>query len=201
MDVLEGSGCAARLVTLRFAGCKIGGEGMRTLVDLLCKDAFSASKKLCVPRNPDITDVGVVALADALGQATQTCSTHLDLESVNMGDEGIAALASLVSEGRLEQLQVVHLSCNDGVSDRGIITLAQAIGMRKLAMLKDFRMEGLKENKVTRLGVSAIALAIISGSSHLKAIYLSSSGPGNDTYINVVRAVLSANLREADVAC
>lgn len=146
MDALERSGCAARLATLRFAACMVGGEGMRALADLLCENAFPALKKLRVPRNPGIKDVGVVALADALGKATQTSLTHLDLACVNMGDEDIAALASLVSEGHLEQLKVLYLCDNHDVSDQGIITLAQAIGTDKL---EDFRMERLEPGKVT----------------------------------------------------
>jgi hypothetical protein len=173
---------------------------MRALADLLCKNAFPALKKLCVPRNPGIKDVGVVALADALGKATQTCLTHLNLASVNMGDEGIAALAYLVCEGHLEQLKVLYLSDNHDVSKQGIITLAQAIGTDKLAMREDFRMERLEPGKVTVLGVNAIAHAIVSGCSQLKSIFLSSSNLEDQTYIGVVRGVLSAAQRECDVA-
>lgn len=58
---------------------------------------------------PGIRDVGVTALADALGKPTQTILTGLDLENVGMGDDGITALSSVVYQGRFEQLEFLFL--------------------------------------------------------------------------------------------
>ena len=62
----------------------------------------------------------------------------LQLHDVGMGDAGIAALASLVSRDRLEQLEHFYLSHNHAVTNRGIIALAQAIDARGLPLLEHF---------------------------------------------------------------
>lgn len=98
-DASEESGCAKHLVSLTFGACGIGEEGMRVLADLLSRGIFPALKFLNLGQNPNISDVGILALSEGLLKSTQTCLETLFLNHVGLGDEGIAALASLVEQG------------------------------------------------------------------------------------------------------
>lgn len=120
--------------------------------------------------NHDLTDVGVMALADALLKATQTFLTHLNLSDVGMGDEGIAALASLVSQGCMQQVTELSLSSNGGVTNRGIISLAQAIDARGLSNLRALHLCGMlpATDKETVLGITTLGHAITKGCPPLK---------------------------------
>lgn len=69
METLEGSGCAKRMEVLFFNDCGIKVEAMRAVTDLLSRDGLPALKTLIFNGNPDITDEGVVALANALLKA------------------------------------------------------------------------------------------------------------------------------------
>ena len=84
-DALEHSDCAKRLRQLTFISCEVGVEGVRVLADLLSRGVFPALECLKLPGNPNITDLGVVALAEALMNSTQTFMTILDLENVGRG--------------------------------------------------------------------------------------------------------------------
>jgi len=140
-----GAGCAKGVTFLWFSDCGIDAEALRALADLLSRGAFPALKTLCFPGKSDITDVGVVALVKGLSKATQTIFTHLHLEDVGMSDEGIAGLAALIHKGRLNQLIAMHLSENSLVTDRGVITLAQAIDAHGLPILDTFKTRGIRE--------------------------------------------------------
>jgi len=146
-----GAGCAKGVTFLWFSDCGIDAEALRALADLLSRGAFPALKTLCFPGKSDITDVGVVALVKGLSKATQTIFTHLHLEDVGMSDEGIAGLAALIHKGRLNQLIAMHLSENSLVTDRGVITLAQAIDAHGLPILDTFKMRGIRE--LTAVGI------------------------------------------------
>lgn len=58
------------------------------MADLIGRDVFPALKFLNLGRNPHITDLGVLALAEAL--TTQRCLRTLGLENVGLGDEVLA---------------------------------------------------------------------------------------------------------------
>lgn len=145
-----------------------GGEA-QALADGLSRDAFPALQILYFHGNPDITDVGVVALAEALSKTTQTFLTDFQLHDVGMGDEGIAALASLISWDRLEQLEHFYLSHNHAVTNRGILALAQAMDARGLPLLEHFRLTGL-EGAEAALGISTIAHTVIKACPDLQVI-------------------------------
>lgn len=135
-DALEGSGCATQLVYLTFERCEFGAERMQSLADRLGRDAFPELQELYLYDCPSIADVGAVALVTALREATQTSLTKLCLHDVGMSDEGITALASLVSQRRLEELQVLDIAKNAAVTEQGIIALARAINARGLPELR-----------------------------------------------------------------
>jgi len=59
-------------VSLPFAECDLGAEGMRAFAGRLSRGAFSALKELDFQRNSGIGDDGGMALAEALLEATQT---------------------------------------------------------------------------------------------------------------------------------
>ncbi len=98
-----------------------------------------------------IGDEGLAIFAQGLTSAPLTRLSHLDLSHVDMGDEGMVALASVVREGGLE-LENVNLG-KSGVMDQGICALARAVedaGVRDLPMLSVF--EGSCKRRVTTLG-------------------------------------------------
>lgn len=132
VDALEGYGCPTRLRAFSFTGCEVDHDGMRAFADLLAQDGFPALKSLNFSFNRGVTDVGVVALANALSSATRTFLIHLSLASMKIGDEGIVALASLVEQDRFKQLKYIDLSQNEAITDRSLILLAKAIGRRGL---------------------------------------------------------------------
>lgn len=119
-----------------------------------------------------ITSGGVAGLAEALPKASQSNWAHLNLTYVEMGDDGIAALATLVSQGRLEQLEELSLSDGGGVTNEGMILLAQAISVGGLPVLKSFKMVCFDKEKIRLLGVGAVAHAVVNGCPKLRVIYL-----------------------------
>lgn len=109
LEALECSGCADRMTVLSCLACDIGIRGVRALADLLRRDKLPALKRLLLGLNYMITDVGVVALTEALEEAPRTLLVDLDLSYIWMEDVGMAALASLVHRGRMHQVQVLDL--------------------------------------------------------------------------------------------
>lgn len=87
VDALEASECAKVMNLLDFGPCELSAVGTHALAERLRRDAFPALRKLSMTWCP-ITDVGVVALAEASTEATQTSLHYLRLNGVGMGDEG-----------------------------------------------------------------------------------------------------------------
>lgn len=79
---------------------------------MIGRERFTALEMLLLHEIPRISDEGVVALAEALRNASQTFLKRLDLVNVGMCDRGMAALASVVQQGRLERLEELDLSHN-----------------------------------------------------------------------------------------
>jgi hypothetical protein len=198
MDALEKSGCAKRLGILTIYGCGVGVQVVSALADLLSRGVFPALKILDLGKNPNIMDVGVGALTEALLKPTQTFLKELRLTNVGMGEEGISALASLVGQGRLEQLNTLGISGNPALTQEGIVTLARAIDARGLPMLQTFSMKSLGET--TAVGISAIAHALITGCPKLKEINLKGSGPENGGHHDAIRGMLAVAGRSGEVA-
>jgi hypothetical protein len=196
VDALGGSGCTTRLKALSFDGCKVDDDGMRAFADLLSQDGFPALKSLCFTYNWGITDIGAVALANALLKATRTFLTHLILDGMNMGDEGIVALASLVEQDRFKQLKRIDLSRNEHITDRSLILLAKAIGQRGLPMLETFMLEGLDTSKVAAQGAAAIGQVLINGSPKLNRLFMRPVDHENCIYSSVIYNMLLAVGRE-----
>ena len=157
-DALEHSGCAKGFVSLRFLGCNISAEGVRALAAPLRRGAFPALKYLTFS-DGDIGDECVVVLANALLNATETRLWELNLNRVGMGDAGVVALASVVSQGHFEELKYFCFGRNSDVTDQGMTALARAIDAQGLPMLELITIDGL--DRLTDIGVGAIMDALI----------------------------------------
>lgn len=127
LAALEGSGRAQQIVMLSFWGCNIGVERARALADLLSRGVLPALKSICLAWNTLLGDQGVVALLGAVQEVPHRSLSELDLSNVGMCDGGMATLASAVQDGCMGRLMSLKLHSNPGVSDEGIIALAQAI--------------------------------------------------------------------------
>ena len=90
-----------------------------------------------------------------------------------MGDAGIEALASLVYAGRLDQVETFYLTENSSLTNDGIIALARAINSHGLPMLTYLDLTELDEHKVTVVGISGIAIAVINGCPKFRQFGLS----------------------------
>lgn len=139
---------------------------MRVLTDLLSRGVFPALECLDLRKNPNITDVGVLALAEALLKSRPVCLEALDLKDVGMRDGGLSALASLVNRGCLEQLRELDISDNYSLTEQGIISLARAIDARGLPRLEKFAMRELGD--VSGQGIGAIIYAVFKGCPQLQ---------------------------------
>lgn len=117
----------------------------------------------------------------------------MKLHDVGMGDEGISALALLVSQGRMEDVDELDIGNNDAVTQKGIIALAHAIYERGLPMLECFSMTKLSGIMV--VGVSAIH-SLIKGCPRLKQIDLAGSVSTNDSQSDWITGMLEAAGRE-----
>ena len=80
------------------------------------------------------------------------------LADVGLGDEGVAALASLVNQGRMEHLEEIYISDNKELTEQRILSLARAIDARGLPMLETFAM--MRIGEMTARGIGAIAYAV-----------------------------------------
>lgn len=108
-------------------------------------------------------------MAEALSKPTQTY-----LVDVGTGDEGIAALASVIYQGGFQHLKMFLISDNHGISDEGIIALADAIEACGLPKLTLFEAKGL--DKVTAVGFSDIARCVVKRCPKLKHIDVKGTG-------------------------
>jgi hypothetical protein len=138
--------------------------------------------------NDNITDAGVVALADALLQTTQTLLTDIDLSDVGMGDEGIAALALLVQQDRMRRLECLQFCGNDDISNRGIICFAGSINMKGLPVLTSLFMSRL--GRLTAVKTGAITYAAINRCPSLRTFYLEGSGPDAKKNADIIKGMM-----------
>lgn len=143
--------------------------------------------------------MGVLALAEALVKSTQTILTGLGLRDVGMGDGGISALATLVSQGRMEHLTWLDISENEDLTQQGIIALARAIDARGLPRLERLAIQELEH--MTARGISAITLAVIKGCPQLKHIFMTDLDSESDLEVldEVIHGMLAATGRAEEV--
>lgn len=78
-----------------------------------------------------------------------------------MRDEGVGMLASVIQQGRLKELTNLLISSNHQVTHEGIIALSRAIDIGGPPSLVHLVVMGLREGRVTAMGLSAIIYAIV----------------------------------------
>lgn len=159
---------------------------------------FAVLNSIDLAVDSGIGDVGVVALAKALVEALQSPLTSLAMSSVGICKVGMAALASAVQQGKFERLGRLELSDDPGITDEGIIALAQAINARGLPALRTFSMVSLSED-VTILAFSAITHALVKGCPNLAVIRMRRRGPKDATLLAMIKGMLRAARRTAAV--
>ena len=112
-----------------------------------------------------------------------------------MGDGGIAALASVIYQGRMQEMEDFHLREVPGMTDKGLIALARAINARGLPNVRYFFiMNDHEERKWTALGFGALTLAFVLGCPRLQEIDFHNdsgnvSSSGTDGECECVRSV------------
>lgn len=181
LEALTSSVCAKRMMNLQFTCCGIGVEGARALANILRGDGLPALKMLALDGNYDMGDEGAAALACGLGEAPRTMLTNLELDEVGMGDGGMVALASVIYQGRMQEMEDVNLSEVPGMTDKGLIALARAINARGLPNVRQFFIQmDDKNRKWTALGFGALTLAFASGCPRLRKIDLVCPDRGQD---------------------
>ena len=181
LEALKYSVCAERMITLEFDSCDIGAEGARALANIIRGDGLPALKKLSLGGNSHMGEEGVAALACGLGEAPRTMLTCLELDEMGMGDGGIVALASVIYQGRMQEMEEFNLSEVPDLTDKGLIALARAINARGLPNVRHFFiMNDGKERKWTVLGFGALTLAFVSGCPRLQQIDLVCPDRGQD---------------------
>ena len=156
----------------------------------LRRGAFPALKYLTFS-DGDIGDECVVVLANALLNATETRLWEVNLNRVGMGDAGVVALASVVSQGHFEELKYFCFGRNSDVTDQGMTALARAIDAQGLPMLELITIDGL--DRLTDIGVGAIMDALIKRCPRLARIAW--GPPENDLVRNKLQEAGRGNVK------
>ena len=184
--------CAPHMTSLKFLECDLCPASVATLANLL--DAFPMIANLDLRLNRGIGDDGVAVLAQGLLAASRTRLTNLNLCRTRMGDEGLAALGSVIHAGRLEELEGLFIHENPANTDEGIDVLAQVImgaGQRGLPKLSKFGAYGL--GLVNWEGVIAIAFALIFHCPQLEEVNLRGNNGDEDVQDAVDDMVRTTN--------
>ena len=86
-----------------------------------------------------------------------------------MGDVGMAALASVIEQGRMGQIKTINLGYD--MTDKGFLALARAIGAWGLPKVQKLEIDMWgEEGNYTALGFGALALAFVRGCPNMKDI-------------------------------
>jgi hypothetical protein len=165
-QALEGSAFAEQMAVLSFRDCEIGVEGACALANLLRRDGLPALKYLFLIGNAEMGDEGIAALASGLAEAPRTMLRWLYLNCTGMGDVGMATLASVIHQGRMQEITWIDLG-KPGVTDKGLIALAQAIDARGFPKLRRLKIEPFFKD-YTAVGFGAITLAFVKGCPQLE---------------------------------
>ncbi len=173
-STLAGAHCASQLRRVIIWPSNLCPASLATLSDLIGKDTFPMFQALGLGHSPSIGDNGVEVLAKGLLAASRTRLTFLVLVDVGMGDKGLGALASAIRGGVLDQLGTFALDNNAALTDEGVGLLAQATKECGLPNLCKCYAANLP--LVTRVGVQALAHAVINNGPRLTKLDLSDSG-------------------------
>jgi hypothetical protein len=109
-----------------------------------------------------VSDTGAEALALALEKAKRTCIEDLVLSSNSVTDQGASALARSIASASSSSVGRLELNGNQGVGDRGMIALAEAISSGKLNRLD------IRSCHVQADGASALGKALCNTSENVQ---------------------------------
>ncbi len=126
LHALAYSTCAQQLTSLELGGSNLCPASMQAFSGLVGLDRFPLLQKLLFMYSDGIGDDGVAALAQGLSVAPRTRLTHLDLDSVGMGDRAMAALAGVVGTGCFNHLQDLFADGSNTVTDAGLYAFQNA---------------------------------------------------------------------------
>lgn len=199
LGALGGAACAAQLTSLKLSN--MCPASVAILASFLRQDAFPMLEFLKLGGNEHIGGPGIATLAHGLMTASRTRLTHLDLGWTGMNDDGLAALVGLIQAGHFERLEVLDLSSNFCLTDKGVRMLTEAVGgagQPGLPMLSKVWAFGLSQ--VTDLGMRALASALVENCPHLTRLALhKGSGSNSDPTRAMVEEIALAAGRGDDL--
>ena len=146
-----------------------------------------------------IGDAGLSELATALsetGDAAQARISTLDLERNALSDDGALALADIISDGGLPNLELLSLSDNP-IGVGGILAIGRLLSSRDLAGPRLPRLAVLNLNAcaVGDDGLVALGVAIQIGAlASLKKLFVSRCGCGDPGLLGFSHALGSARV-------
>jgi len=118
----------------------------------------------------------------------------LDLGYIDMGDLGIAAVASLIHKGRLRRLKKLDLSCKKGVTSKTIVKLSLAIGERRLFKLRK-KLLGFEKIGKSYTGLPLLTESLAKNCPELTTIHMGYGNCRDET--DWLKEVLMRSLRDA----
>ncbi len=127
LQTLAGAACASQLTSLEFSNSYESPAFVAPVSQLLSQGAYPALNNLAITHSKGVGDTGVVALAQALLDAPTIRLAELSLSNVEIGDEGMAALARVLEAGRFDRLETICLGDSDDVTDAGLGAWVRAI--------------------------------------------------------------------------
>lgn len=133
-------------------------------------------------------DEGVMALAHALQDLACPQLRSLTLPACQVGHVGISSLAAALHRGSCPRLEVLNLSQNRLVGDDGVVPLAQALEASSCPLL--YRLE-LHAVDMGPAGGQALARAISPSCKQLQHLDLSGNDQMGDTVVGAVVQALT----------
>jgi Ran GTPase-activating protein (RanGAP) involved in mRNA processing and transport len=130
--LLLGSGACPRLARLDLSGMDMAPTGVEALAQLglMSGPRGEGLEWLNLGNNPELGDAGVRALAGAWRGGACADLKELGLADVNMEREGARALAQVLKEGALPQLEMLKVEDNRGLGNKGAKKLLAAVATR-----------------------------------------------------------------------
>ncbi len=166
---------ASMVTTLDFSYKRVTDDDMDVLSTLFgASGALPNLEKLRLDNN-NIGDIGLSALATAVGNGALPLLNSLYLGDNQIGDSGLASFATALGSGALPSLTQLVLIENQ-IGDAGLTAFATAVGSGSLPSLKTL---GLGHNMIGDAGVSALAGAMGALPS-LTELYLNRNQIGDD---------------------
>ena len=195
LGALAGAQCATQLTSLELPHSCWRAAPMATFAELMSQDVFPLLRRLVIMSSSlyyhsGTEDAQVAVLARGLQEASRIRLKELHLNSIGVGDAGMAALAGVLHAGHFEQLENISISGNNNVSDKGVCLWARAAQDTGLPMLSEFHAKLL--SKVTTMGVAALGLALLTKCPRLTLLDLSHHKDGVEAEVAMAAGLVHA---------